>query len=832
MVELLESRHLLAGDVVFVSSDTGGTIDGVDFNDEDILAYEQSSGTWSLYFDGSDVGLSNKDVDAFHVNQNDGTILLSVDVATTEIPGLDRVEDSDVIRFTPSQLGPGTAGTFDFYLDGSDVGLSPGSEDIDAISLDENGNLIISTISNYIVPGSSGNLSGSNADLLLFTGNTGSDNNSGTWSTYIDGSDIGLTTSQEAIMGASVQVIGPTTLVHFTTKGAFDVPGLSGDFNDIVEVDVNTLGDNTTANSISLAVDVGSLGLPSNNLDGIQYGDFVGNEVFQGLDFYFSTEGSGSLGGVSFSDDDIIRFDSSTGAVGLFFDGSDVGVTKDIDAFVVESDSSILFSLGSAQSLSGIGLVDDSDIVRFTGTLGSDTSGTFSLLFDGSDVGLDSFYENVDGIAIDPITGDLVLSTNGNFTVPGSGGDISGNSRDILIFSDTSWGSNTAGTFSIFQDGASVGLNSNSEDVSGIWIDPLGLDTFVNTSGSYSVPGLSGTGADIFAPGIPLLLFDSTKNDIGSLPIDGIHVAAQNSPPEIVSDGGGDTASLNANENQTFVTNVNSIDPDGDVEGAGLSYSITGGADASLFSVSTSTGVLTFLSAPDFENPNDSGADGTYEVEVTVTDSGGLTDSQDIAVTVDDVNDSPVITSDGGGATAAVNAAENQTAVTTVTATDPDVPAQTLTFTITGGADQALFGITAGGVLTFNVAPDFENPTDVGGNGVYDVEVTVTDDGIPNLTDVQDIAVTVTDVNENPVITSDGGGPTASVNAAENQTSVTDVQSVDDSDSEGVGLTYTISGGADAALFSIDATSGVLTFQSAPDFDNPTDVGANGVYDV
>ena len=113
----------------------------------------------------------------------------------------------------------------------------------------------------------------------------------------------------------------------------------------------------------------------------------------------------------------------------------------------------------------------------------------------------------------------------------------------------------------------------------------------------------------------------------------------RNQPPQIVSDGGGDTANLNADENQTFVTDVNSTDPDGDVEGAGLTYTITGGADSTLFSVDTNTGFLTFNSAPDFENPADSGADGTYEVEVTVTDSGGLTDSQLISVTVDDVND-------------------------------------------------------------------------------------------------------------------------------------------------------------------------------------------------
>ena len=59
--------------------------------------------------------------------------------------------------------------------------------------------------------------------------------------------------------------------------------------------------------------------------------------------------------------------------------------------------------------------------------------------------------------------------------------------------------------------------------------------------------------------------------------------------------------------------------------------------------------------------------DGVYDVTVTVDDNAGGIDAQAISVTVTDANDTPVITSDGGGATAAINAAENQTAVTTVT---------------------------------------------------------------------------------------------------------------------------------------------------------------------
>jgi len=98
------------------------------------------------------------------------------------------------------------------------------------------------------------------------------------------------------------------------------------------------------------------------------------------------------------------------------------------------------------------------------------------------------------------------------------------------------------------------------------------------------------------------------------------------------------------------VIDVQSNDPDGDTEGAGLTYSITDGADQSKFSIVAATGVLSFIAAPDFENPLDLGGiagDNIYEVQVTVTDSGGLTDVQDIAVTVNDVQSETVEGSDG-----------------------------------------------------------------------------------------------------------------------------------------------------------------------------------------
>ena len=111
------------------------------------------------------------------------------------------------------------------------------------------------------------------------------------------------------------------------------------------------------------------------------------------------------------------------------------------------------------------------------------------------------------------------------------------------------------------------------------------------------------------------------------------------------------------------------------------------------------------------------------------------------------INNAPVITSNGGGVSASIGVAENTTAVTTVTATDADLPSDALTYSVSGGADAARFSISSSsGVLTFTSAPNFEAPTDLGGNNIYYLIVQVSDG---TNTDTQAIAVTVTAVNDN-----------------------------------------------------------------------------------
>jgi Ca2+-binding RTX toxin-like protein len=285
---------------------------------------------------------------------------------------------------------------------------------------------------------------------------------------------------------------------------------------------------------------------------------------------------------------------------------------------------------------------------------------------------------------------------------------------------------------------------------------------------------------------------------------------------------GGRTSSAGIDENGFVVTTISATDPDGDT----LTYGIVGGTDRARFVIDAATGVLSFASAPDYEAPSDSNHDNIYQVIVSATD-GVNSFWQTLAVLVANTNDNaPVLTSNGGGATAAVSILENSTFVTTVTATDAD--GSPLAFAITGGDDASLFTIDAvTGALRFLTAPDHETPSDANHDNVYKVTVSVSD-SVASAS--QQLSLNVLDLNDNaPVIGSNGGGASAAVSILENSTFVTSVTATDP---DGTSPSYRIAGGADAALFVIDATTGALRFANAPDYEHPLDAGANNVYDV
>ncbi|MEY4906445.1 MAG: hypothetical protein RL260_163, partial [Pseudomonadota bacterium] len=92
-------------------------------------------------------------------------------------------------------------------------------------------------------------------------------------------------------------------------------------------------------------------------------------------------------------------------------------------------------------------------------------------------------------------------------------------------------------------------------------------------------------------------------------------------------------------------------------------------------------------------------------------------------------------------------------------------------------------------------------------------------------------SLTVTPVNDAPAITSLGGAATATLSLAENTTAV-GIVTASDVDLGGSTLQYSLAGGADAALFAIDANTGALRFLLAPDREVPLDVNTDNVYDV
>jgi alpha-L-arabinofuranosidase len=251
--------------------------------------------------------------------------------------------------------------------------------------------------------------------------------------------------------------------------------------------------------------------------------------------------------------------------------------------------------------------------------------------------------------------------------------------------------------------------------------------------------------------------------------------AAPNAAPTITS-----SATFSAAENQTAIGSISASDPDGD----SLTYSISG----SEINISSS-GVLTFATAPDYETKN------SYTATVTVSDG---TDSvtQAITVTVTDVDEAIPNQAPSISSSASFSAAENQTAIGSISASDPD--GDSLTYSISGSE----INISSSGVLTFATAPDYETKNS------YTATVTVSD-GTDSVT--QAITVTVTDVDEAIPNQAPSISSSASFSAAENQTAI---GSVTATDADGDSLTYSISG----SEINI-SNSGVLTFATAPDYE-------------
>gem|GEM_PF-165992 len=186
--------------------------------------------------------------------------------------------------------------------------------------------------------------------------------------------------------------------------------------------------------------------------------------------------------------------------------------------------------------------------------------------------------------------------------------------------------------YSLFNPSESIGIISGSNHQSN---DPL----FTDANGPDNIAGTLDddltlqAGSPAIDQGSSSLANFSTsdvlsRNRVGS-PDMGAYEFASNSVPAFTS---GNTFSLS--ENLTVVADLNASDLDGDA----IVFSISGGVDQDQFSIEASTGLLSFVTAPDFETPIDNGGDNSYTVEVSVSD-GSSTSTLLLTISVVDVSE-------------------------------------------------------------------------------------------------------------------------------------------------------------------------------------------------
>ncbi len=565
-------------DSFFLSLDKNGTVDGLNVANEDILQFDGTN--FSVFFDGSDVGIADN-IDGLAVISAT-EILMSFQTAVT-LAEVGTVEDGDIVKFTASALGPDTAGSFEMYLDGSQVGLTAG---IDGLTGLPDGSLLISTDKKTNVP-----VLGQvrDEDILRFTPTTPGNTTSGSWAMYMDGGDVGLGTFAENINAVGVDAAGDLLL---STQGNFDVTTVTGADEDVF---VYTPTSSTSGTySPDLFFDGSEFGLGGNDISGL---DIAGssappsNNSPNAIDDTLTTDEdtattldvstllsndtdadgnsltitsfdtTGTLGQVTDNEDGTFSYDpngqfeqlndgeTATDSFAYTINDGNGGTdTATVDVTITatpEPTDSFFLSLVKNETVDGLNVANE-DILQFDGT-------NFSIFFDGSDVGI---ADNIDGLAVISATeilmsfqtaviladvgtvedGDIVKfsasvlgpDTAGSFEMYLDGSQVGltagidgltglsdgsllistdkktnvpvlGQVRDedILRFTPNVPGDNTSGTWSMYMDGGKVGLKAYAENIDAVGVDAAG-DLLLSTQGNFDVTTTAGADEDIF----------------------------------------------------------------------------------------------------------------------------------------------------------------------------------------------------------------------------------------------------------------------------------------------------------------------------------------------
>jgi len=205
-----------------------------------------------------------------------------------------------------------------------------------------------------------------------------------------------------------------------------------------------------------------------------------------------------------------------------------------------------------------------------------------------------------------------------------------------------------------------------------------------------------------------------------------------------------DAPTINTNNTLTIdedaaATSIDTYLESSDVDSATITYTIT---TAPTKGTLTNDGTALALNGTFTQADIDGGKikytpsanlNGSDSFVFTVSDGTNSITNQTFNVTINPVNDAPVISSTD------ISITEGTTAAFTAAGSDPEGSA--ITWSITGGADQAEFNIAADGAVTFVTAPAFVTPTDADTNNSYVLQITASDG---TLSVAKTVTVTVT----------------------------------------------------------------------------------------
>ncbi len=814
--------QLRAGDML-LSTDADETIGGVTYNNDDVFVFrpdtagDYSQGSFFLLIDGNAASLGLNNITGISLVEQT-TVVGGVTLNAGEFLFAHDGSAGNILRYVPGSLGATTTGTASVLIAGADIDIGQSIGGLHLVQADTviggrsltAGQLLVSIQGSDAAVGDTPTINVLRQDLFVLNVTaTGTGSTAATASRFFEGLDENLDNNNEAIWGI----------------------GYQGNNEPTMNSDTFTVDENSTNGSV-----VGSAVAADPELGALRYAITAGN-----------TDGAFTV-------------DPVTGQITV------------ANSAVLDFETTPTFVLTVA-AIDPEGAYDTATITVNLNDLVENTAPTTSGIADFS-VNEDGGFSFIDLKAIFDDTEDAdsaLVYTIENNTNPGLFDATTINGSGVLTLD-----------YAADQNGT-ADITLRATDTGGLFVET----TFTVTVNAVNdVPTVSNLVGDVlnYAEGDGAVVIeqgsDALVSDIDSIDFDGGTL-------NVECDSG-----LQAAEDVFSIRNQGTVAGQIGISGSNVTYggvvigTYSGGTGlAPLYIVfnanATSAAVTALVQNITYENANtDNPTAGARSVVFDITDGdGGATLTQNLTVNVAAINDTPLVDLDGTndvGTGFAVTFTEDGSAVAVadVDAVVSDVDSisfQGLSVSIFGAVDGTNELFTVGGHTFFYGVSDVVSRTvggttfeiDYDGTGFNivrefgglipeaDMEllirsmtyentsqdptagnrtmqfVAVDDLGAPG--PASSSVITVTAVNDAAVITSNGGGATASVNLTENTTAVTTVTATD---AELDTLIYSISGGADAALFTINASTGALSFISAPDFENPADVGTDNVYNV